>query len=262
MLLASHVIPHFIYFQIHCTSVKFNKAPVSNKLTFIASDSLIPGPYMLSWKNILQKKEGPMKKTGQTHHSLPVFVPAAPGAMPLCAATDTMITIIFKECNDFSQKMYDSLMDGLQLFQVECTCGKKGCLIRYGHYRRSVKLNSAMVWLSIQRVFCTECGVTHALIPSILVPYSQVPLSDQQQILDRAEKGKDMEPVMQNNLLIDENNVKYIIRQFKRHWKQRLLSAALAVMDDLTAPCLSLYSRQFMQVHRTRNKLCTRTNTA
>lgn len=42
------VIPHFIYFQIHCTSVKFNKAPVSNKLTFIASDSLIPGRCMLS----------------------------------------------------------------------------------------------------------------------------------------------------------------------------------------------------------------------
>ena len=42
------VIPHFIYFQIHCTFVKFNKAPVSNKLTFIASDSLIPGRCMLS----------------------------------------------------------------------------------------------------------------------------------------------------------------------------------------------------------------------
>ena len=179
-----------------------------------------------------------------------------------CQRYETMITVIFKECNGFSQKEYDCMVDGLQLFQVECTCGKKGCLIRYGHYRRSVKLNSAMVRLSIQRVFCTECGVSHALIPSILVPYSHVPLHDQQQILDRAEKGKDMEPVMENNLLIDENNVKYIIRQFKRHWKQRLLSAALAIMDDLAQPCLSLYSRQFMQIHRTRNKLCTCTNTA
>lgn len=48
MRLIQNVIPHFIYFQIHCTSVKFNKAPVSNKLTFIASDSLIPGRCMLS----------------------------------------------------------------------------------------------------------------------------------------------------------------------------------------------------------------------
>ena len=43
------VIPHFIYFQIHYTSVKFNKAPALNRMTFIASDSLIPEPFMLSW---------------------------------------------------------------------------------------------------------------------------------------------------------------------------------------------------------------------
>ena len=154
------------------------------------------------------------------------------------------------------------MMDGLQLFQVECTCGKKGCLIRYGRYKRSVKLNSALIQLSLQRVLCKECLVSHALFPSLLVPYSQIPLHDQQQILDRAEKGQDMEAAMENNLLIDENNVKYIIRQFKKHWKQRLLSAALSIMDDLTAPCLAVYSRQFMQIRRTRNKLCTCTNTA
>lgn len=71
-----------------------------------------------------------------------------------------------------------------------------------------------------------------------------------------------MEPIMENNLLIDENNIKYIIRQFRKHWKQRLLSAALNIMDDLTASCLAVYSRQFMQIRRTRNKLCTCTNTA
>lgn len=144
---------------------------------------------------------------------------------------------------------------------VECTCGKKGCLIRYGHYKRSVKLNSVLIRLSVQRVFCTECLVSHALIPSIFVPYSQIPLHDQQQILDCTEKGMDTGPVMENNLLIDENNIKHIIRQFRKHWRQRLLSAALGILDDLTVPCLRVYSRQFMQIHRTRNKLCTYTNT-
>lgn len=173
-----------------------------------------------------------------------------------------MITVIFERCNDFSKDDYDRVVDGLQLHRIECTCGKKGCLIRYGHYKRSVKLNSILIRLSIQRVFCTECRASHALIPSILVPYSQVPLHDQQQILDCAQKGQDMEPIMENNLLIDENNIKYIIRQFRKHWKQRLLSAALNIMDDLTASCLAVYSRQFMQIRRTRNKLCTYTNTA
>ena len=154
------------------------------------------------------------------------------------------------------------MIDGLQLFQAQCTCGKKGSLIRYGHYKRSVKLNSVLIRLSIQRVLCKECLASHALIPSILVPYSQLPLHDQQQILYCAEKGKDMEPGMESNILIDENNVKYIIRQFRKHWKQRLLSAALSIMDDLTASCLAVYSRQFMQIRRTRNKRCTCTNTA
>lgn len=154
------------------------------------------------------------------------------------------------------------MLDELQLFQVECTCGKKGCLIRYGRYKRSLKLNSVLIRLSLQRVLCKECLVSHALFPSLIVPYSQVPLHDQQQILDCAEKGQDMETVMENNILIDENNVKYIIRQFKKHWEQRLLSAALAILDDLSIPCLSIYSRQFMQIRRTRNKLCTCANTA
>jgi len=169
-----------------------------------------------------------------------------------------MITVIFEGCNDFSQDYYNKVVDGLQLHMVECTCGRKGCLIRY---ERHVKLNSVLIRLSVQRVRCTECLVSHALIPSILVPYSQIPLHDQQQILDHAEKGQDLDSIMESNLLIDENNVKYIIRQFKRHWKQRLLSAALDLLDPLTIPCLSIYSRQFMQVHRTRNKLCTCTNT-
>ncbi len=203
-----------------------------------------------------------MKKTGPPYQSRPVFLPTAPGAMPLCAANNTMITVIFKECNDFSQKEYDRMMDGIQLHQAVCTCGKKGCLIRYGHYTRCVKLNCVLVRLTVQRVYCTECRTSHALIPSILVPYSQVPLHDQQQILDLVEKGQDPEHVLENNNLIDENNVKYILRQFRKHWRQRLLSAALNIMDSLTVPCLSIYSRQFMQVRRTRNKLFTCTNTA
>ncbi len=43
------VIPHFIYIQINYTSIKFNKAPASNRMTFIASDSLMPRAFMLSF---------------------------------------------------------------------------------------------------------------------------------------------------------------------------------------------------------------------
>ena len=142
-------------------------------------------------------------------------------------------------------------MDQLQLHMVKCTCGRSGCLIRYGHYRRHVKIMSDLLCLIVQRVRCKECGTSHALIPSVLVPYSQIPLGDQQEILERVENGVSPEPVLNRNILIDENNVKYIIRQFRQHWKQRILSLGLSLSDPLTVPSLAAFSRQFMQIHRT-----------
>ena len=173
----------------------------------------------------------------------------------------TMITVLIDDCNDFSQPSYDSALGCLQLHRVECSCGRKGCLIRHGHYRRRVKYFSRLLNITIQRVLCTECGITHALIPSPLVPYSQVTLDDQLEILRRHESRDSVEAVMEQNLLIDENSIKYIIRQFRRHWKQRILSLGLCLTDTLTVPCLQAFSRQFMQVHRTLNILCCITNT-
>lgn len=172
----------------------------------------------------------------------------------------TMITVLFKNCNSFSQNSYDMAMDQLQLHMVKCTCGRSGCLIRYGHYRRHVKIMSDLLCLIVQRVRCKECGTSHALIPSVLVPYSQIPLGDQQEILERVENGVSPEPVLNRNILIDENNVKYIIRQFRQHWKQRILSLGLSLSDPLTVPSLAAFSRQFMQIHRTRNILFSPTN--
>ena len=96
----------------------------------------------------------------------------------------TMITIFFKDCNDFSQDFYNDTIDRLQLHMVKCPCGKRGCLIRYGHYPRKVKFMSSLISLIVQRVWCKECHHTHALIPSLLVPYSRIPLKDQQELLD------------------------------------------------------------------------------
>lgn len=172
----------------------------------------------------------------------------------------TMITTLIDDCNGFSQESYDSAINNLQLHMVECPCGKKGFLIRYGHYHRRLKHLCELLDIRIQRVLCTACGKSHALMPSLIVPYSQITQVDQQDILACVEKGISPEGVMQRNFLIDENNVKYIIRQFRRHWKQRILSLGLSLADALTIPCLRAFGRQFMQVHHTRNILCSSAN--
>ncbi len=181
---------------------------------------------------------------------------------PFVVSTEIMITVISQNSNHFSQEFYDQEIEKVQLHSVECTCGKKGCLIRYGHYKRTVKFRSESIQLTVQRVMCKECHTTHALLLSLIVPYSQIPLEDQQEILEKVSSGQSPNAVMDRNFLIDENNIKYIIRQFRKHWEQRLLSIGKTLHDSLPVPCLHAFLRQFMQIHRTRNKLCTSANTS
>lgn len=75
------VILHFIYSQNHSTHVKFNKAPASNKVTYIPSDSLIPEPFMLPLSRTNEKRQA------STVQSRPVFPHTAPGVKLPCALT-------------------------------------------------------------------------------------------------------------------------------------------------------------------------------
>lgn len=75
------VIQHFIYSQNHSTHVKFNKAPESNKVTYIPSDSLIPEPFMLLLSRTNEKRQA------TTVQSRPVFPQTAPGVKLPCALT-------------------------------------------------------------------------------------------------------------------------------------------------------------------------------
>lgn len=167
--------------------------------------------------------------------------------------TGFMITIPIEDCNTFSQKIYDEYIFALQLHMMKCKCGHCGCLVFYGHYTRHLKLLGFFLTLIIQRVRCSFCGRTHALIPSLIVPYSQVPREDQQEILELDAAGRSVEPVLEKNCLIDESHARHILRRFKRHWKERILSLGLTLHDRLTEACLSVYSLQFMQVRRTWN---------
>lgn len=164
-----------------------------------------------------------------------------------------MITIPIEDCNSFSQKKYDEYLFSLQIHMMKCKCGHCGCLVFYGHYTRHLKLLGLFLSLIIQRVKCSSCGRTHALIPALIVPYSQIPREDQQEILALKDEGKSADPVLERNCQIDESHVRHIIRRFKRHWKERILSLGLTLHDRLTNVCLSVYSLQFMQVHKTWN---------
>ena len=170
---------------------------------------------------------------------------------------NTMITIFVPDCNQISQSFYDSVINNLQFHQLTCSCSHSACLSVHGYYRRTVKLPSGALRLRVCRVKCSECGTTHALLLSSMVPYSQIPLSYQQKVCKDYEEGRSVSMVCESNPSIDENNVKSILRNYRLCWREKLRSLRISLfpLGDLVRSCFSDYSSQFMQIHQRANRL-------
>ena len=90
-----------------------------------------------------------------------------------------------------------------------------------------------------------------------MVPYSQISLKDQISVIDAYENDRPTAEGLSNLDSVDESSFRYVIRQYLKHWKQRLLSEHLLLhpVSDLIGNCLHSFCRQFMQIHRTPNLL-------
>lgn len=162
-----------------------------------------------------------------------------------------MITLFVEEYNTVTPSFYNNLIANLQLHRLTCTCGHSGCLSVHGYYTRSLKTHLGTLPFRICRVICSCCHRTHALLPSSIVPYSQISLAEHVEIISSCEDRKELKTLMNHNPSIDESNCRYIIRNFLHHWKQRILSAKITLSDraSLIRDCFSLFARQFMQIH-------------
>lgn len=168
-----------------------------------------------------------------------------------------MITIFTDNCNPISQNLYDSIINDLQFHQLTCGCGRSSCLSIHGYYNRGIKVDDSLVPLRICRVLCADCSKTHALLLSSIVPYSQISLTEQVDIISCYEAHGDFSSIMNSHPSIDESNIRYVIHQYLSHWFQRLLSASLCLSSSqaFIYSCFSSFNRQFMQIKRTPNIL-------
>lgn len=168
-----------------------------------------------------------------------------------------MITIETENCNYISQDFYNNTINSINLNQISCTCGLSGALIFYGTYKRKVQLPDEVIVLTVARVRCSACGHTHALLLSSMVPYSQIPTAVQIDTIAALEEGIPLDSVLAGQCCVDESNLRYIIRSYRLHWKERLLSERinLSPFSHLIRKCFSCFSRSFMQIKNTRNKL-------
>lgn len=167
-----------------------------------------------------------------------------------------MLTVLVRDFNTLTQEFYNSVISELPFHRLKCSCGHSGCLAIHGYYQRSVITRNGKVRLTICRVKCSECGHTHALLLSSMVPYSQIPAQIQQEIAIAYENDANRNVVCSHSG-IDENNVKSVIRRYVRFWRERLRAAriGLSFINELISACFSDYSRQFMQIRGTFNKL-------
>jgi hypothetical protein len=171
--------------------------------------------------------------------------------------SNTMITIEADFCNPISQELYNKIIFSIDLAQVSCTCGHTGCLIWYGGYTRKIRLDDHVIRLRVVRVFCKTCGHTHALLLSSMVPYSQIPLAIQATVAECYEKKCGYHTILSRQFLIDENTISSIVRSYRKNWKERLHSQKISLhpVPDLVHSCFAFFSRPFMQIKTTRNKL-------
>ena len=197
-----------------------------------------------------------IKMTGTrapTKVPVPVIIPHGHGKPHVHSIT--MITVLTKNFNNLSQEKYDEVVERLQFHQITCTCGHCGCMRKYGRYKRSVWIFCYEIVLRIQRLQCTSCGKTHAILLDILIPYSRIPLEDCREIILAGETGKSCTAVQEANPYIEDGMVLHVRIQFRKHWQQKLLSENISLQENLIADCFRFFGRQFMQIRGTPNIL-------
>lgn len=74
-----------------------------------------------------------------------------------------------------NQGVYDSFVQSILplLLSVPCPkCGMVGMLILYGTYSRNfINTDMTRILINVQRVQCTNCGSTHSILPTTVLPY-------------------------------------------------------------------------------------------
>lgn len=154
----------------------------------------------------------------------------------------------------FSQKKYDNEVNKVNLYDITCSCGKKGCMIGHGSYKRKYRSNDTVITISIKRVRCKECNRTHALMTPAIVPYSQVSMDLTIKILNcYINRVGNKDEILGENLSIDESTYHMITSKYNKSWKEKIKSMSINIkqmfmqLHRLIVRCLLETEKQFME---------------
>ena len=159
-----------------------------------------------------------------------------------------MITLFYpisksKLTNSVNIKQYDKDIENLEPLTLKCECGRVGSLIKYGKYPRGIIINDTVETINIQRVYCKDCGRTHAILPVFIIPFERQPLSYVLDLIDNSFDG-------------EINKADYELVRWTgifNTWHNRLVGCVNIFSDDLSKVitfCVSTYKMMFMQAKK------------
>jgi len=171
-----------------------------------------------------------------------------------------MIQFFLDSDKPLTQKSYNEIINELNISSLRCSsCGFLGDCTRHSYYKRNIVTDGdGKIPIKVLRVQCGQCNVTHAILPTSIVPYSQILLGDHLEIIRLYENGISPHQIKPANPEIDVWSIVYIIKQYLVHWQQRLKSYKINLcssLTELTTSCFKHHNRQFMQIKRTPNSL-------
>lgn len=179
-----------------------------------------------------------IKKTGSTSTSYLSF--ALPDIL--------MILVIDKNFNLFNQDNYDSFIDSIKRNRstfFDALFGDGSNVIFYGSYTRSIVSDSGMrIFFRFQRVLDKVTGLTHALIPSWIVPYSLLPLPFQLLVVSASHCDL---PDLCSLFNLDPNTLLHIRNNFHSFWRS-LFDWLSLPLSALSHKAFQLTGKQFMQM--------------
>ena len=86
--------------------------------------------------------------------------------------TINMISFQTTFINQYDQDAYKEDIKKMNYSHIRCTCDSVGHFHDHATYSRYLQLDvNNAVLLTITRIKCESCNCTHALLPSIIVPY-------------------------------------------------------------------------------------------
>lgn len=140
--------------------------------------------------------------------------------LPLSSNTYTMIIENFKHFNSFTDINSNTTTFSLnneRFYSLKCLYCGCSCFHRHGFYSRSlIDLCCNTSTVVIERVKCTSCKHTHALIPSSIIPYLSLSFNVIKSIISSYLDNLSV-TVISFKHSVDCNTVRRIINIFNLH---------------------------------------------